>query len=193
MSVHFKLLLPLFACLLAFTACEDDEDPFFGDDELDVIALPDGIQPEGIVNGAEGIFYVGSLSTGRIYRGDLRTGAGEYVYNPGDSSSAVGLAYNDRWGVLYVATGGGGQAIAIDSRTNQEVARVTLGQGFVNDVMHDGNTAYFTNSFQSELYAVELDDRGVITNNVRTIPLAGDFTATPQRVQRQWHRDYPRW
>ena len=177
--MHFKLLLPLFACLLAFSACEDDEDPFFSDDELDIIELPDGIQPEGIVNGAENIFYVGSLASGRIYRGDFRTGSGGYVYNPGDSSSAVGLAYNDRWGVLYVARGGNGDAIAINGRTNEEVARVSLGEGFVNDVIQDGDTAYFTNSFRPEVYAVALDDRGVFTGNVRTIPLTGDFESTP--------------
>src|SRR4029079_11306827 len=42
----------------------------------DVIALPNGWQPEGIAMGKGTTFYVGSIPTGAIYRGDLRTGKG---------------------------------------------------------------------------------------------------------------------
>ena len=38
------------------------------------LPLPDGFQPEGIEIGPGTTFYVGSIPTGAIYRGDLRTG-----------------------------------------------------------------------------------------------------------------------
>ena len=37
------------------------------------IDLPDGFQPEGIATAGEQ-FYVGSIPTGAVYRGSLRTG-----------------------------------------------------------------------------------------------------------------------
>ncbi len=39
------------------------------------IALPDGFAPEGIEIALGHTFYVGSVQTGAIYVGDLRTGA----------------------------------------------------------------------------------------------------------------------
>ena len=41
------------------------------------IDLPDGFRPEGIAIGKGTTFYVGSIPTGAIYRGDLRTGDGD--------------------------------------------------------------------------------------------------------------------
>ena len=40
----------------------------------DVIALPNGLQPEGIEVGAGTTFYAGSRATGAVVAGDLRTG-----------------------------------------------------------------------------------------------------------------------
>src|SRR5688572_25353002 len=40
------------------------------------IPLPDGFRPEGIAIGNGPTFYVGSIPTGAIYRGNLRTGEG---------------------------------------------------------------------------------------------------------------------
>ena len=40
------------------------------------ISLPTGFRPEGIAIGNGTTFYVGSIPTGAVYRGDLRTGEG---------------------------------------------------------------------------------------------------------------------
>ena len=40
------------------------------------ISLPNGFQPEGIAVGTGSTFYVGSIPTGAVYTGDLRTVAG---------------------------------------------------------------------------------------------------------------------
>ena len=47
-----------------------------------VIQLPIGFQPEGIEIGRGTTFYVGSVATGAIFRGDLRTGAGGVFVSP---------------------------------------------------------------------------------------------------------------
>ena len=48
------------------------------------IALPNGFQPEGIATVGEQ-FYVGSIPTGAVYRGSLRTGHGSILV-PGAAS-----------------------------------------------------------------------------------------------------------
>jgi hypothetical protein len=58
----------------------------------EIIPLPDGWQPEGIAVGRGASFYVGSLLTGAVYGGDLRTGEGEIVVPPQEGRIAVGLA-----------------------------------------------------------------------------------------------------
>ena len=50
------------------------------------IDLPDGFQPEGIATAGEQ-FYVGSIPTGAVYRGSLRTGNGR---NPRPAASGSG-------------------------------------------------------------------------------------------------------
>ena len=51
------------------------------------INLPDGFQPEGITISGEQ-FYVGSIPTGAVYRGSLRTGKGA-VFVPAVSGRAA--------------------------------------------------------------------------------------------------------
>ncbi len=68
------------------------------------IALPDNFRPEGIAIGKKGSFYVGSIPTGGIYRGSLRTGEGR-VFIPGaDGRAAIGVELDHNR--LYVAGGG---------------------------------------------------------------------------------------
>ena len=63
----------------------------------DLIPLPDGFRPEGVVVGNGLDIYAGSLATGAIYRADLRTGQGEIIVPPqGDGTIAVGLSF-DQW------------------------------------------------------------------------------------------------
>ena len=57
----------------------------------EVIRLPDGFQPEGIaIKGTT--FYVGSIPTGAVYRGNLRTGRGAVLVRPREGRAAIGLA-----------------------------------------------------------------------------------------------------
>src|SRR5688572_32903620 len=80
----------------------------------DVIPLPDGFQPEGIATGTGTTFYVGSIPTGAVYRGDLRTGEGEVLVQPQAGRAAIGRKYDDRSGVLFVAGAPPGYPVSKD-------------------------------------------------------------------------------
>jgi hypothetical protein len=106
------------------------------------IALPDGFRPEGIAIGKGHNFYVGSIPTGAISRGDLRTGEGAII-NAGDTGrSSIGVEYHR--GLLFVAGGGTGKGFVYSARTGDLLATYTFftptgaGQTFVNDVVVGG-------------------------------------------------------
>jgi streptogramin lyase len=136
----------------------------------DRIALPNGFRPEGITIGNRAIAYIGSLADGDIYAADLRTGEGDVVV-PGDGTPSVGLKISENGHTLYVAGGPAGTAKVIDLRTGTtETIPLTTETSFINDVVLTRHAAWFTNSFQPELY--RLDRR---TGDVTTLPLTGDW------------------
>jgi sugar lactone lactonase YvrE len=150
----------------------------------EVLPLPDGFQPEGIATGTGTTFYVGSILTGAIYRGDLRTGEGALLVLAQEGRSAIGLKFDDRTGLLFVAGGGTGNAYVYDGQTGQNVAEIQLETlpSFINDVVVTKDAAYFTNSFQSILYKVPLANNGELPSvppEVIKIPLGGDYQFTP--------------
>ena len=57
----------------------------------ELIRLPDGFRPEGIAI-AGNTFYVGSIPTGAIYRGDVRTGQGAVLFEGGPGRASIGVA-----------------------------------------------------------------------------------------------------
>lgn len=145
----------------------------------EVIDLPGGFFPEGIVIGNGQTFFTGSLVDGAIYRGDLRTGAGEVLVEGVAGQLAVGMDVDRRGQRLFVAGGPTGTARVYDTQSGDLLADVSLGAGFVNDVIVTPRAAYFTNSFAPELYEVPLDPRGNVDGDVRVIPLSGDFEFVP--------------
>src|SRR5919109_4785863 len=72
------------------------------------IALPRGFQPEGIAIRGN-TFYVGSIPTGAVYRGNLRTGQGAVLVQEMSGRSAIGVAIDNR-NRLFVAGGTTGNA-----------------------------------------------------------------------------------
>ena len=145
----------------------------------DVIQLPGGWFPEGIAVGRGHDVYAGSLSTGGIWKGDLRTGEGDVLVAGTPGTLSVGLAFDDRSGNLFVAGGPIGTGTVYDGDTGALVARFALGAGFINDVFVARDAAYFTNSFAPELYVVPLDARGDVTGPAAVLPLTGDFVSVP--------------
>jgi hypothetical protein len=138
------------------------------------IPLPTGHQPEGVATRGS-TAYAGSLADGDVVTVNLRTGeVSPLVDNgPTDGRIAVGLTV-DR-GLLLVAGGSTGMAFVYDARTGAEIAELQLTDPaagtFVNDVIVSGDSAWFTDSFQPQLYRVSL--RGGSVGEPETVPLSG--------------------
>lgn len=146
------------------------------------ISLPDGFQPEGIASGKGATFYVGSIPTGAVYRGDVRTGNGDVLVPPQDGRAAIGLKYDPRTGLLFVAGGPTGFAYVYDGETGENVAEIFLSEQprFINDVVITRDAAYFTNSQQPVIYRVSLENNGGLPDTpvVEEISLSGDYVFT---------------
>lgn len=149
----------------------------------DSISLPNGFQPEGIASGNGTTFYVGSIPTGAIYRGDLRTGEGEVLVEPMPGvRNAIGLKYDPRTDLLFVAGGPTGKAFIYNAETGELVTDIQLSTdpSFINDVVITPDAAYFTNSLQPEIYRVTYDEDGSASSfEAEPVPLGGDYQFTP--------------
>ena len=86
-----------------------------------VIQLPTGFRPEGIEVGRGTTFYVGSVASGAIYRGDLRTGSGVDPSSPGASGKAATGIELDSHNRLFVAGAGTGNAYVYDATTGAPI------------------------------------------------------------------------
>ena len=174
---HSLLVLSLVALSLALIGGTSTA-PFTG-----VITLPAGFQPEGIATGTGTTFYVGSIPTGAVYRGDLRTGEGELVVPVQAGRNAIGLKFDAPTGLLFVAGGLTGSAYVYDAETGATISAIQLETltSFINDVVVTKDAAYFTNSFQPILYKVSLESiaESPTMPEVIKIPLTGDYQSVP--------------
>jgi outer membrane protein assembly factor BamB len=160
------IALAALALLLAGTATAAGK-PF-----PEKIALPNGWQPEGIAIAPGGTFYAGSIPTGAVYRGSLRTGRGSVLVPAREGRAAIGVEYAGKR--LYVAGGSTGKGFVYDARTGADIATYQLATGsggtFVNDVVVTRDTAWLTDSQRPVLYKVTL-----ATGAVQAVPLTGDY------------------
>jgi sugar lactone lactonase YvrE len=139
------------------------------------IPLPTDFWPEGIAVGTGSTFYAGSLRTGDIYRGDLRTGAGGVFVDAAPGRAAVGLKVDEPHHLLFVAGGTTGAAYVYDTRTGAPVAMVQFapaGTSLLNDVVVTRDAAYFTDSFAPVLYKIPIGHDGTLGPGA-TIALTG--------------------
>jgi sugar lactone lactonase YvrE len=149
----------------------------------DVIPLPTGFQPEGIDIAGGHTFYVGSIPTGAVYRGDLRTGQGEVLVPAHQGRAAIGIDVDARKRI-FVAGGPTGMAWVYDARTGETLASYQLATGaptFVNDVIVTKDAAWFTESQAAVLYRVPIGPGGMLGSqaDVQRVPLGGDFEMGP--------------
>jgi sugar lactone lactonase YvrE len=163
------LLLAAAAALLAPAAIAKSVFP-------ERIALPDAFAPEGIAIGTGTTFYVGSIPTGAVYVGDLRTGEGRVLVPGAAGRAATGLEH-DR-GRLWVSGAGTGKAFVYDARSGALLREYQLATGtggtFVNDVVVTKRAAWFTDSQRPVLYRVALSQDGA-PGALTTVPLTGDY------------------
>ena len=143
----------------------------------ETIALPNGWQPEGIAIGRGTTFYVGSIPTGAVYRGDLRTGEGAPLVVGVAGRAAIGVEF-DR-GRLFVAGGGTGKGFVYDAASGALVRELQLATGggatFVNDVVVTKRAAWFTDSNRAVLYRLPLTKNGLPAATAQTVTLTGAF------------------
>jgi len=139
------------------------------------IDLPDSFQPEGIAIAGQQ-FHVGSIPTGAVYSGSLRTGSNTELVPPQTGRSAIGLKV-DR-GRIFVAGGNTGKAFVYDARTGADITSYQLSSGgsFINDVVVTKRAAWFTDSLKPVLYRVPLGAGGRPgpQSAVTTVQLTGD-------------------
>lgn len=147
----------------------------------DVIALPDGFQPEGIAIGPGATGYVGSLADGDVYVFDVRTGE-EITTLEGPGTSSVGLKIDNR-GRLFIAGGPTGEARVVDAATGEILQSYTFSGAptFINDVVVTRDAAWFTDSQQAQLYKLPLGPGGALPEEdaFEVVPLSGDWEQQP--------------
>jgi len=182
------LVFSLLTVLLVSPTYADDKAHKYHDNHdkesyPDLISVPDGFQPEGVVRGRGHTAYVGSLKTGAIYEVDLVSGKGELLVESAENP-AVGLAYDKRSNYLFVAGGPSGTVTVYDATDGQLKATYTLaaaGGTFVNDGIVTRKAAYFTDSFAPVIYRLPLGKNGRLPQPeaVETITLSADFEFVP--------------
>ena len=150
----------------------------------EVILLPTGFQPEGIVVGPNSEFFVGSGISGKIYKGNLRTGEGEVFITPSVPSQVLGMAIDVRSGYLFAAGGFTGTVMVYDSKTGvfvQAFQLATPGTALINDVIVTRHAAFVTNSLGPVIYKIPLTGNGQLPDpsEVAALTLTGDFSMVP--------------
>jgi sugar lactone lactonase YvrE len=147
------------------------------------IPLPSGFQPEGIAAGSGTTFFVGSIPTGAVFRGDLLTGEGAVLVPAQAGRSSTGMKYDPRTGLLFVAGGNTGKAFIYDGVSGANIAelQLTAPPAFINDVVITTNAAYFTNSSAPVLYKVPLTATGELPGPPVSVALSlsGEFQFIP--------------
>jgi outer membrane protein assembly factor BamB len=139
-----------------------------------VIPLPDAWNAEGIATGPASSVYSGSLASGAVWKGSLRTGKGDVLVPPHEGRVAVGLKYSR--GLLFVAGGPTGSAYVYNARTGKDVASYQLATGpsFINDVVVTRQAAYFTDSSNAVFYRLKLK-AGRPVGTPKAVPLRGEW------------------
>lgn len=135
--------------------------PAAGAPSADVIVLPGATSAEGIAAGRGSTFYAGDLLAGDIFRGDVQRGTVARFIDAPDGRQAVGMVVDVPHGLLFVAGGFTGQAYVYDTSTGATLATYQFpGGGLINDVTLTKEGAWFTDSFQPQLYFVPVSPRG---------------------------------
>ena len=146
------------------------------------VALPNGFRPEGVTSGPGTTFYAGSVSDGRIWRGDLRTGTGGLLVPAVTGRSLRGMQYDARTRLLWVV--GSDAAVAkvwaLDPSSGAVVRTITVPGGlFLNDLVVTRRAVWVTDSFADRLTRIPLtDEHGAGTGEPTFVTLAGGWPLT---------------
>ena len=187
MRVLLTSTLAVVFCTLSMGAVAEQNWP-------EAIAMPIGFEGEGIELGKGHEFFVGANSfsslfgpypvswlAGAIYKGNLRTGVGDFLVSP-TGKSASGLSYDPRTDYLYAATGFGDftdmGVTVYDASSGAVITEITFGDGTgitINDCLVTRTGVYCTDSINADLYKVVLEKGGRLPSTpvVEVIPMPG--------------------
>lgn len=155
-------------------------EPVGGSPRASSIVLPGASSAEGIAAGTGNTFYAGDLFRGDIYRGDVRAGTAAVFVDAPEGRQAAGMIVDRPHHLLLVAGGFTGQGYAYDTRTGETVATYQFaapGTSLINDVTLASGGAWFTDTFQAQLYFVPISAQGVL-GTAMTLPLSGPAADT---------------
>jgi hypothetical protein len=143
------------------------------------IVLPGATSAEGIAKGVGSTFYAGDLLSGDIYRGDVQRGTAALFIDAPAARMALGMAFDVRHRLLFVAGGFDGTAHVYDTNTRATIAtyQLTTSPSVINDVALTRRGAWFTDSVQAQLYFVPISAKGVLGAH-RTLQLSGPAADT---------------
>jgi sugar lactone lactonase YvrE len=152
---------------------------------VDRIDLPTGWQPEGITTDGRHL-YAGSLATGALLRADPRTGRVHVLPQSATGKPAVGIDYDRRRDVLWVAGGASNEIRVQKAGTGRLLRTYTFPSGtrFVNDLVVTRRAVYATDSRNAVLGVVRLrpgrHHQLPPSGQVELLPLSGDFVQAPE-------------
>ena len=141
-----------------------------------VIVLPGAKSAEGIAKGRGATFYAGELFTGDIFRGNIRLGTAKKFIDAPEGRNALGMVFDRRHDLLFVAGGATGQGYIYGTRSRKTVASYQFGvagASLINDVTLTGRGAWFTDSAKPQLYFVPLSKKGKPAATFTTLQLSG--------------------
>ncbi len=184
-SLRAAVFVQCVATALSFTASAQPTDAR-GPEPVSRYELPpDGVYPEGVaVNRRIGTLYVGSATTGAVYRGTLDNPALSLFLPAGADGrvSALGLKI-DRFGRLLIAGGASGKVWVHDSQSGALLftfsANFAPGTGILNDIaITPQGDVYVTDSFSPTLWripAAALGRRAPATGTLEAIELGAPY------------------
>lgn len=144
------------------------------------IVLPGATSAEGIAKGHGNTFYAGDLFAGDIFKGNVKRETAELLIDVPDGRQAVGMAFDARHDLLFVAGGFTGQGYVYDTEEKSTVATYQFADPaatVVNDVAVTRAGAWFTDSRQPRLYFVPIDGYGE-PGEFTTLELSGPAADT---------------
>ena len=107
-------------------------------------------RPRGSRSGTGNTFYVGSVGTGAVWVGDLRTGAGRILVAGRSRTCARRPGIELDHGRLWVSGARFGNALVYDAKTGALIQELQLATGagatFINDAVATKKAVYFTDS-----------------------------------------------
>jgi len=136
------------------------------------IVLDGATSAEGIAAGQGKTFYAGELTTGDIFRGDIRGSTATRFIDAPAGRAAAGMKADPCHNLLFVAGANTGKAFVYNTDTGKSVAEINLAKGFINDVTLTDEGAWFTNSAAAELYFLPVGEDGEL-GTVETLKLSG--------------------